>query len=183
MTLNLIDFQPATEHSPYEQIREAAYGQWLDVVKRTGDFTGVQIYRQVRLPGDGNALPSPAPMPFINPSNPMDAMARPEALQNGVEYVYAQTRKPVFVTENGIETDNDERRAWYIRSALEGLYRAINAGTPVLGYLHWSLLDNFEWLRGYAPHFGLVGVDRSTFKRTPKASSKVLGTFARQNGL
>jgi beta-glucosidase len=183
VTLNLIDFQPATDHSPYEQIRETAYGQWLEVVKRTGDFTGVQIYRQVRLPGEGNALPSPAPMPFINAGNPMDAMARPEALQNGVEYVYAQTKKPIFVTENGIETDNDERRIWYIRSALEGLYRAISTGTPVLGYIHWSLLDNFEWARGYKPHFGLFSVDRSTFKRTPKASSKVLGAIARQNRL
>ncbi len=183
VTLNLIDFQPAADHSPYERILEAAYGQWLEVVKRTGDFTGVQIYRQVRLPGEGSALPSLPPMPFINGGNPMDAMARPEALQNGVEYVYAQTKKPILVTENGIETDNDERRAWYIRSALEGLYRAISAGTPVLGYIHWSLIDNFEWARGYKPHFGLVSVDRSTFKRTPKASSKVLGTIARQNSL
>jgi beta-glucosidase len=183
VTLNLIDFEPATDDSPFEQIREAAYGQWLEVAKRTGDFTGVQIYRQVRLPGKGNALPPPAPMPFASAGNPMDNMAQPVALKNGVEYVYEKTKKPVFVTENGIETDNDERRSWYIRAALEGLQQAIAGGTPVLGYIHWSLLDNFEWSRGYQPRFGLASVDRSTFKRTPKESAAVLGSIARQNAI
>jgi beta-glucosidase len=183
VTLNLIDFEPATDDSPFEHIREAAYGQWLEVVKRTGDFTGVQIYREIRLPGKGSALPPPAPMPFVDAGNPMDSMAQPVALKNAVEYVYAKTSKPIFVTENGIETDNDERRSWYIRAALGGLQQSIADGTPVLGYIHWSLLDNFEWTRGYKPRFGLVSVDRSTFKRTPKPSAAVLGTIARQNAL
>jgi len=55
-------------------------------------------------------------------------------------------------------------------------------GVPVLGYIHWSLLDNFEWLSGYGPKFGLVAVDRTTFKRTPKPSAKVLGRIARAGG-
>jgi beta-glucosidase len=56
-------------------------------------------------------------------------------------------------------------------------------GVPVGGYIHWSLLDNFEWIFGYRPKYGLVAVDRKTFKRTPKPSASVLGAIARRNSL
>jgi beta-glucosidase len=56
-------------------------------------------------------------------------------------------------------------------------------GVPVLGYLHWSLIDNFEWISGYGPKFGLHSVDPVTFKRTPKPSSKVLAAIARRNAV
>ena len=65
------------------------------------------------------------------------------------------------------------------RGGLEGVLSAIGDGVPVLGYLHWSLLDNFEWTSGCAPTFGLVAVDRATFKRTPKPSAYHLGSIAR----
>ncbi len=55
-------------------------------------------------------------------------------------------------------------------------------GVPVEGYIHWSLLDNFEWMLGYGPKYGLVAVDRTTFKRTPKASASLLGRIARAGG-
>jgi beta-glucosidase len=89
----------------------------------------------------------------------------------------------VLVTENGIETDDDERRVWYVDAALAGLHEAIDSGVPVLGYLHWSLIDNFEWSRGYAPKFGLAPVERSTFARIPKPSAAHLGAIARRNAL
>jgi beta-glucosidase len=52
-----------------------------------------------------------------------------------------------MVSENGIDTENDQRRIWYIDAALTGLQEAIGNGVPVLGYFHWSLIDNFEWTR------------------------------------
>ena len=113
----------------------------------------------------------------------MAQMQRPEALRNTVEYVYAETEKPVLVTENGLETEDDERRTWYIGAALAELHAAIEAGTPVLGYFHWSLLDNFEWIRGFAPKFGLAAVDRSTFERTRKPSSYRLEKIVRSNAI
>lgn len=145
VTLNIIDFQAASADSPYEEMRKSAYGDWLDTVKRAADFTGVQAYRQVQIPGKGKPFPPPPPMPFVEHGDMVGNLARPEALRNAVDYVYAQTQKPILVTENGIETENDERRVWYIDAALAGLQESIANGVPVLGYIHWSLMDNFEW--------------------------------------
>ena len=184
VTLNVTDFAPATQDSPYEEVRRNAYGAWMDACRRTGDFTGVQNYRQFPISGKGAPLPKPAPLPFLEPGASMMArFARPEALGNAVEYVHAQTGKPVFVTENGLETENDAARIWYIDQALAGLHGAIAKGVPVMGYLHWSLIDNFEWTQGYKPKFGLIAVDRTTFKRTPKPSAAHLGAIARRNAI
>jgi beta-glucosidase len=183
VTLNIIDFQPGSEDSPYLEVRQRAYGDWLQSVRRAGDFVGVQIYRQIPVSGKGKPLPMPPPMPISEPGDMMSNLARPEALRNGIDYVYAQTQKPILVTENGLQTDTDANRIWYIDAALSALHESIANGVPVLGYFHWSLLDNFEWEQGYKPKFGLVAVDRTTFKRTPKPSANHLGAIARRNAL
>jgi beta-glucosidase len=74
-------------------------------------------------------------------------------------------RLPIYVTENGIDDRDDSRRAAYIHDHLAAALDAIDAGADVRGYLHWSLLDNFEWLEGYHPRFGLYGVDYATLER------------------
>jgi beta-glucosidase len=104
-------------------------------------------------------------------------------LGNTIHYAHEQTGKPVLVTENGISTPDDTLRVRYIPEAVASMKQAIDKGVPVIGYQHWSLLDNFEWMLGYRPKYGLVSVDRVTFKRTPKPSAAVLGTIARRNGL
>jgi beta-glucosidase len=183
VTLSVSDFQPGGEDSPFEEVRQKAYGEWLDAVVRVGDFTGVQTYRMIRLPGTGVAFPPLQVMPFTEPGDRLADIQRPEALRNTVEYVYAKTKKPVLVTENGLETEDDQRRVWYIDRVLAGLHEAIEAGVPVLGYIHWTLMDNFEWSRGYAPKMGLISVHRSTYERTPKASAAHLGAIAKRNAL
>ncbi len=150
---------------------------------RAGDFTGVQNYRTIRIPGTGPDFPPLPVLPFTEAGDRFAEMQRPEALRNAVEYVHAKTSKPVLVTENGLESENDERRIWFVSAALAGLHEAVEAGVPVLGYLHWSLIDNFEWTRGYAPRFGLASVDRTTFARTPKPSAAHLGAIAARNAL
>ena len=80
------------------------------------------------------------------------------------------TRTHVRVSENGIDTLNDAQRVGHMRSSVATMATTIASGLPMLGYLHWSLLDNFEWSSGYAPRYGMVAVDRATFKRTPKPS-------------
>ncbi|MBU6267633.1 MAG: family 1 glycosylhydrolase [Sphingomonadales bacterium] len=183
VTLSVTDFQPANEDSPYREVREAAYGHWTEAVKRAGDFTGVQSYRMIRLPGKGAPLPPLPDMPFVRHDDPVGNMSRPEAVGNTLEYIWRATGKPVMMTENGLETENDAWRAWYIPEALKSLHAAIGRGVPVMGYFHWSLIDNFEWTRGYKPKFGLASVDRETFKRTLKPSAAVLGGIARANAV
>ncbi|WP_246093041.1 family 1 glycosylhydrolase [Subtercola boreus] len=78
---------------------------------------------------------------------------------------------PVFVTEHGISAADDTLRAGFIEPSLAGLGQAMAAGIPVLGYCHWSLMDNFEWIFGYSRHLGLHSVDFTTFERTPKPSA------------
>jgi beta-glucosidase len=97
--------------------------------------------------------------------------------------MHEATGKPIIVSENGIDTETDSIRIQFINTALTGLQKAIADGVPVLGYFHWSLIDNFEWLQGFKPKFGLASVDFSTFKRTPKPSAFHLGTIAKNNSL
>jgi len=79
---------------------------------------------------------------------------------------------PVLITENGICTGDDEQRWRYIRAHLQELKNAMDGGLAVLGYLYWSLTDNFEWDKGFAPRFGLINVDYSTGERTVRESAR-----------
>ena len=106
---------------------------------------------------------------------------RPDSLELAVRHAAEVTGAPVLVTENGIATADDDRRIAYTRDALLGLSAAIDDGVDVLGYLHWSLLDNYEWGH-WEPTFGLIAVDRDTFERFPKDSLSWLGAVAQSHG-
>ena len=80
---------------------------------------------------------------------------------------------PVLVTENGLADGADALRPAFLKSHFEALAEAEAAGVPIAGYLHWSLLDNFEWLDGYGPKFGLYAVDPETFERRPRPSAGI----------
>ena len=83
----------------------------------------------------------------------------------------------LIVTENGIATADDSRRTAFIDTATQGVAACMAEGLPVKGYLYWSLLDNFEWQKGYAMTFGLIGVNRETMARSPKGSLDYLGSL------
>jgi len=74
-------------------------------------------------------------------------------------------------------------RAAFVEPSLAGLLDVIEDGVPVLGYLHWTLLDNFEWMAGFEKTFGLIAFDPETFERTVKPSARWLGTIARANSI
>jgi len=103
----------------------------------------------------------------------------PEALAGVVRFVSKHWNKPIMITENGISTDNDTDRVDFIEHALKGLYQCIEEGIEVIGYMHWSLLDNFEWQLGYEQKFGLIAVDRATQTRYPKRSLRCLGNIGK----
>jgi beta-glucosidase len=92
-------------------------------------------------------------------------------------------RKPIFITENGIADAADTKRAWFLRDHLAVLHQAIQEGIPVVGYCHWSLMDNFEWIEGFAPRYGLYAVDYRTRARTLRDSGKLFSKIAAENAI
>jgi beta-glucosidase len=105
-----------------------------------------------------------------------------QSLANCVRQAHAATGKPVLVTENGIDTNDDAKRIRYTLGTLHELGQAVAEGVPLLGYMHWSLLDNYEW-GTFKSRYGLVEVDPATFRRMPKESAHVLGAFAQRGRL
>ena len=109
---------------------------------------------------------------------------RPEALAAVVRRIAKLCPgKDLVVTENGVATSDDTERVEFIRRALIALHEAMADGAPVRGYVHWSLMDNFEWAHGYGPKFGLVGVDFATQERTVRPSGRYLGEIAKSGRL
>ncbi|WP_456284014.1 glycoside hydrolase family 1 protein [Microbacterium sp. JZ101] len=151
--------------------RAAVYDHWLEVA-RDDDFIGVQNYERTYHDASGEVVPD-------GPRNGMGTVIEPASLAGAVRYAHEVSGVPVLVTEHGIQTDDDAQRAAFIPAALEALGEEIAAGTPVLGYCHWTLMDNFEWIFGYGPKLGLVSVDRDTFARTPKPSAAVYADAVR----
>jgi len=90
---------------------------------------------------------------------------------------------PIYITENGIATKNDHKRTRFIISHLKEIYHAIHAGVDIRGYFHWSLLDNYEWDKGFAPRFGLLGVNYETLERTVQDSARVYARICKENAI
>ncbi len=141
---------------------------------RTDDFLGVQTYSRVRFGPDG-PLPPEEDVPVLI----MGYEYWPQALEATLRLAAREARVPLYVTENGLGGDDDEQRVAYYSAALASLVRCLQDGLDIRGYFAWSLLDNYEWIHGYGPRFGLVSVDRSTQERTPKASARCVGAVAR----
>jgi len=156
-------------------VTHALYGPWLDVAK-TADFVGVQTYTRIRV-GASGALPPPEGAEMTAAGYEF----YPQALGETIRFMARMTGKPIYVTENGIATNDDSRRVAFIAAALDDVRACLDEGIDVRSYIHWSLLDNFEWTSGYGQHFGLVAVDRASFARQPKPSAQFLGARAHAN--
>lgn len=91
--------------------------------------------------------------------------------------------KPIYITENGVADANDRHRAEFIRQHLQWSHKAIEAGVDLRGYLHWSLIDNYEWTKGYEMRFGLVEVNYDTQERIPRPSAYVYKEIIARNGV
>lgn len=90
--------------------------------------------------------------------------------------------KPVYITENGLADARDKHRGWFMKESLKNVHRAIQEGVDVRGYFYWSLLDNFEWDKGFWPRFGLVEVEYETMKRKIRPSAYKYAEICKNNG-
>jgi beta-glucosidase len=154
------------------RLRGLAEDVFLEGVE--GDFIGVQNYTGFVVGPDGPIEPGEEVE-----RTQMAYPFKPEALEVAIRRAVELTGLPAIVTENGIATDDDTRRIEFIERAVRGVEACLRDGLDVRGYLYWSLFDNFEWVFGYRPTFGLVAVDRETQQRTVKPSARRLGEIAR----
>jgi beta-glucosidase len=176
MTVAMLDLQAV---DGAEDIRDSAAAESQDAfleAARADDFIGVQCYTRQRI-GVCGALPPEPGAEFTQ----MGYELWPDAVEAAIRRASAVARVPIIVTESGVATDDDSRRITYVQHVLSGVARCLHDGIDVRGYFYWSLLDNFEWLFGYGPKFGLIEVDRRTLSRQIKPSAEWLGRIARVN--
>ncbi len=179
LTLAMTDWQAADGgEERRDRIRRNFEDVYLEAA-RADDFIGVQTYSRSRVGPDGVFGPEDGVETTL-----MGYEFWPEALEGTIRRAWEVTEEtPIYVTENGIGTDDDTRRVTYVQRALRGVRRCLDDGIDIRGYTYWSGFDNFEWALGYKPTFGLVAVDRTTFERTPKPSAAWLGEIARTGTL
>lgn len=160
-----------------DEVRERMYGPWIRSAENM-DYLGVQNYER-KIWGAKGVLPAEQDLP----RNFSGAEVYAPSLAGAVRYAHETTGLPIMVTEHGVGTDDDTIRAKLIPEALVHLHKAISDGVPILGYVHWSLIDNFEWVFGYRPKFGLYSLNRTDFSRTAKPSASVYAKIAKANAI
>jgi beta-glucosidase len=183
--LQLPSFEPARPGDPAcvaacREIQHAMEDVYLE--RLTGDWVGVQYYTRQRVdPANADGF---APAPDGAELTQMGWELYPEGLHRAIAAA-ARSGLPVYVTENGIATADDERRIAYMRDHLAQVARAIaDDGIDVRGFHYWSSFDNFEWAEGYRPTFGMIGIDRGDgLRRVVRPSARAYGELARTGSL
>ena len=145
------------------------------------DFLGVNYYFHDRV-----KIISKFPFIKIENENKKVSNLGWEIFPKGLCYVLKNLQKynlPIYITENGLADAEDKNRAEFIREHLKYVHRAINDGVNVKGYLHWSLLDNFEWADGFEPRFGLIEMDYEKMKTKIRKSAREYARICKENAV
>jgi beta-glucosidase len=111
-----------------------------------------------------------------NPKEPVNDMGwymEPASIKMAIDTIWKKYKKPIIISENGVADSSDQYREWWLRETLSAIEQVRAEGIDIFGYLHWSLLDNFEWAYGWWPKFGLISVDRSNMSRTIRKSAHI----------
>lgn len=143
---------------------------FLKKVYKRCDFLGVNYYFSDRIYG----------YRVHNPDQHISDMGwdmQPADIEHVLERLYKKYNLPIIITENGCADMTDKKRQWWLLQTITGLQKALAAGIDVRGYLHWSLLDNFEWDKGKWPRFGLIEVNYETMERTVRPSGRKYGAL------
>jgi len=160
-------------------------GRLQRTVAASGDFIGLNHYSGRLVRFDPRRPRSQFVQQFNPPGFPIsdfgDAV-KPDWIRQALVDL-KPFAKPVYVTESGIATHEDEWRQEFLRAILAEVHGAIADGVDVRGFYHWTSMDNFEWAWGYKMKFGLIEVDRKTMERTPKPSAHLFARIAGANAL
>lgn len=173
LTLSLHDFQVADDSfEALEHVEKRWNDEFLHYLPYISqdDFLGIQNYTREIIGVNGvQKAPEGASLTDMGYEN------YPYALANVVKKVAKDYSGNIIITENGIAATDDTIRVHFIDEVCKDVEQLVAEGYPVQGYFHWSLMDNFEWQRGFAMQFGLIAVNRETQERLPKPSLKHLG--------
>ncbi len=182
---NVLSFEPFHKHSPLEQVAVSVNDFFANhlfylFTKGTHDFLGINYYFHIRLKHPGFTPPM-ALLPQTHDVSDLGWEIYPEGLFDVLSDLSDEV--PIYITECGIASTNDDRRNRFLVAYLEEVARAIKAGVNVRGFFYWSLIDNFEWHLGFEPRFGLVEVDYETQKRHLRPSALTYAEIIAANGI
>lgn len=168
----------------------------LRIIGSPVDFVGINVYRPFAYVVASREAPGWCEIPFARAHPKMFSAWHtlgPEALYWAPKFVQSLWKADqIYITENGCAANDvlaadgrvyDTDRIMFLRNNLTQLLRATREGVPVRGYFLWSMMDNFEWTAGFGNRFGIIHVDYTTQKRTPKMSASLFGEIVRQNDL
>jgi beta-glucosidase len=182
IALRGVGARPEDPYSPWDlrvarALERRERSDMLDAMAVHCDFIGVSFYGAGAIqftplrPGRG----------FYKNTEPEDTQPDTALLQEVLAEAAAYA-KPIYITGNGLSTENDDARCAFLLDQLAALGDAIAAGIPLQGYFHHALLDGFEWEKGYTARYGLVHVDRTTLARTPNPSAYLFKDIAESGG-
>jgi beta-glucosidase len=162
-----------------EYLRDTRY---LKPIIKKADFIGVNYYFHDRLHFKlGGSFFGLAQLK--NPNDNLSDMGS-DISPEGIYHVLKRITKhnlPIYITENGLADKADTRREKFIKDHLLWVHKAISEGVDVRGYFYWSILDNFEWDKGFWPRFGLVEIDYKTMERKIRPSAWEYAKICKNN--
>ncbi len=176
-------FEPLNSHSFFDHLlvrtlRFINNGYFLNQTEKYLDFIGLNYYFHF-LVG----------LAFLNKDNDRDKSVSDigwEVFPEGIYHCLAELKKyrlPIYITENGVADAGDKIRKGFIKDHLFWIAKAIEGAVDVRGYFHWSLIDNFEWEKGFYPRFGLIEIDYQTMERKIRPSSFYFAEVCKNNQL
>src|SRR5437867_8994148 len=161
----------------------AGGGESVEGLKGAWDFIGINYYsRSVIRAGRGQMGVAQVPPPEDSERSTMGWQVYPEGFYQCLIRL-KQYGKPVYITENGIGTDDDDQRRSYLVRHMKEAHRALKEGLDLRSYLHWSFQDNFEWAEGFRQKFGLIERPEPSLERVPKPSAYMFREIAQANAV
>jgi len=196
------DRNPITRISArqYHQVFNEAFPQTLETgkfitpllkldipeAKGTQDFIGLNYYTRDYLRFAPNQRAEGYTERFFKPDTDLSEHGflanDPEAFEQAIKWAN-QFHKPIYITENGCEDSQDDFRRRYLIEHIHALWHMVNYNAPVKGYFHWTLVDNFEWERGWSQRFGLWDLDPQNQIRTKRKSADLYAEICRTDSL